>query len=68
MKVCIRILSDSQGGYVALCPSLPGCTGRGQTREDAERKICEAIVGYLAAVGNFVPTESMLQRQVTLES
>jgi predicted RNase H-like HicB family nuclease len=28
---------------------------RGATRDDAQRKLDEAIRGYLAAVGNFVP-------------
>jgi predicted RNase H-like HicB family nuclease len=54
MTLHIRIVSD-RGGYMAACPSLPGCMTRGSTREEARTKIGEAIVGYLAAVNNFVP-------------
>ena len=55
MKVCVRIDCQDQERFLAFCPSLPGCTSEGRTREEAEQKIHEAILGYLAAVGNFVP-------------
>lgn len=55
MKLCIRITIDSEGTYTAVCPSLPGCWCRGRTREEARERLDEAIRGYLAAVGNFVP-------------
>ncbi|MDY6913042.1 MAG: type II toxin-antitoxin system HicB family antitoxin [Planctomycetota bacterium] len=55
MKVCVRILQDSRGGYTARCPSLPGCISHGQTRAEACEKLDEAIRGYIAAVSNFVP-------------
>jgi predicted RNase H-like HicB family nuclease len=55
MKVRIRIIRNENGGYTAVCPSLPGCMCRGNTREEAREKINEAIFGYIASVGNFVP-------------
>ncbi len=55
MKLRIRIIRNENGGYTAQCPSLPGCTCRASTREEATEKINEAIYGYIAAVGNFVP-------------
>jgi len=55
MKLSIRIESSSSGDYVALCPSLPGCITRGQTRQEAKEKLDEAIRGYIAAVSDFVP-------------
>ena len=55
MKVSIKICRNEQGGFTALCPSLPGCKSCGQTREEAQQKIDEAIRGYLAAMSNFVP-------------
>lgn len=55
MKVCIRIVRNEQGDFTALCPSLPGCATRGQTRQEAHNLLEEAIKGYLAAVGEFVP-------------
>ncbi|HHH75526.1 MAG TPA: type II toxin-antitoxin system HicB family antitoxin [Phycisphaerae bacterium] len=55
MKLGIRILNGESGTFKAVCPALPGCVSRGLTREEAADKLDEAIRGYLAAVGNFVP-------------
>ena len=55
MKFCIKIMRNEKGDFTAICVSLPGCMSRGQTREEAKEKLEEAIRGYLAAVGNFVP-------------
>ena len=55
MKLCIRITVDGDGNYTAVCPSLPGCSCRGRTREEAKERLNEAIRGYIAAVSNFVP-------------
>ncbi len=55
MKLCVRIIEDARGRFTALCPSLPGCISSGKTREEACRKLDEAICGYIAAVSNFVP-------------
>ena len=55
MNLCIRIIRNETGDYTALCTSLPGCVSRGSTREDARKSLEDAIRGYLAAVGNFVP-------------
>ncbi len=55
MKVAVQIVVDAQGRFTALCPSLPGCCSKAQTREQAQQKLHEAIKGYLASVSNFVP-------------
>ncbi len=55
MKLTIRILDDGEGGYLAVCPSLPGCCTRAASREEARERLDEAIRGYIAAVNNFVP-------------
>lgn len=34
-------------GYVAECPTLPGCLSQGKTKEDALHNIREAIRGWL---------------------
>ncbi len=34
-------------GWVAECPSLPGCISQGKTREEAVANIKEAIKGYI---------------------
>ena len=55
MKLAIQIIDNEQGGYTAVCPSLPGCRCLGETRQEAKEKLNEAILGYVAAVNNFVP-------------
>jgi len=55
MKLYVKIWRDETGKYVAACPSLPGCTTTGRTREEAKEKLEDAIRGYLASVNNFVP-------------
>jgi predicted RNase H-like HicB family nuclease len=56
MKLCIRIQPDQHGTFVAICPSLPGCVTRGQTKDEARERLMEAIEGYLAAVSDCVVT------------
>lgn len=55
MKLCIRISKSERGGFIASCPSLPGCVTRGQTKDQARENMSEAIKGYLASVSDFVP-------------
>ena len=40
----------SGGGYAAFVPSLPGCHTQGETVEEAERNIQEAIELYLESL------------------
>ena len=62
MKLSIRIIRNEGGGYTAMCPSLPGCMCRGDSRAEARERLDDAIRGYIAAVSNFVPEH--LERQV----
>lgn len=55
MRLNVKIIHNDQGDYTALCTSLPGCVSRGPSKEDAKKALEEAIRGYLAAVGDFVP-------------
>lgn len=55
MKICISIRKTETGWYTAVCPQLPGCLSRGQTCAEAVVRIEDAIRGYFAAVGDFVP-------------
>lgn len=41
---------DSEGGFVAFVPSLPGCHTQGETLEEAERNVKEAITLYLESL------------------
>ena len=49
-----------EGGYVAFVPALPGCHTQGETLEETERNVKEAIALYLesvAAHGEPIPQE-----------
>ncbi len=39
-----------EGGYVAVAPALPGCHSQGDTLEEAEKNIKEAIEVYLESL------------------
>lgn len=39
-----------EGGYAAFVPSLPGCHTQGETIEEAEKNISEAIELYLESL------------------
>lgn len=43
MKFTITITRDEDGIYIADCPAIPGCMSQGQTEEEAQRNIQEAI-------------------------
>lgn len=50
-----------EGGYVVLVPALPGCHSQGETLEEAEKNIKEAIELYLeslAASKEAIPEET----------
>jgi len=48
MKLLINLQYDFEyQGYVADCPSLPGCMSQGKTRNEALKNIKEAIRGYV---------------------
>jgi antitoxin HicB len=59
-----------EGGYVALVPALPGCHTQGESLEEAERNVKEAIELYLtslAAHGDPIPEEGRsFQGRVTV--
>ncbi len=49
-----------EGGYVAFVPALPGCHTQGETLEETERNVKEAIALYLeslASHGEAIPEE-----------
>ncbi len=43
MKFLITIFQDEDGVYIAECPSIPGCFSQGNTEQEAEKNIQEAI-------------------------
>ena len=48
MKLKIDLQYDFEyQGFVANCPSLPGCMSQGKTKKEALKNIREAIQGYV---------------------
>ena len=51
---------ESEGGFTAMVPSLPGCVSYGKNLVEAKKMILDAIMGYLASLkkhGEEVPTD-----------
>ena len=48
MKFLVTITQDEDGMFVAECPSIPGCVSQGNTAEEAEANIQDAIRECLA--------------------
>jgi len=48
MRFKVDLIYDAEyNGYVAECPSLPGCMSQGESISEAMANIREAITGYL---------------------
>jgi predicted RNase H-like HicB family nuclease len=47
MKYAVILERESDGGFVASVPVLPGCISQGDTKEEAMANIQEAIELYL---------------------
>ena len=62
---------DPEGGYVAMVPALPGCHTQGDTIDEAQENIKEAIELYLESLreGNESLPENpqLLQGNVEVE-
>ena len=53
--------SAPEGGYAAYVPALPGCHSQGDTLEEAEKNVTEAIELYLESLTahrELIPQES----------
>jgi predicted RNase H-like HicB family nuclease len=60
MRDTVIIESGRESGYVALCPSLPGCVSQGRTKREVIKNIKEAMEAYIEALledGIAVPVE-----------
>lgn len=58
---------DPEGGFVASVPSLPGCYSQGDTLEETQKNITEAIELYLETLSNEkndIPEEHLWQGHV----
>ena len=43
MKLDIIMFQDEDGIFIAECPSIPGCVSQGNTEQEAEQNIKEAV-------------------------
>ena len=61
MRYTVILEQESDGGFVASVPALPGCVSQGDNRAEALRNIREAVELYIEdcrAAGDPVPVES----------
>jgi predicted RNase H-like HicB family nuclease len=59
--------SQPGGGYHTLCPALPGCHSEGDTLEEADANIREAIALHLESLrahGETPPVEDILMKSL----
>lgn len=47
MKKYLVVIETTQSGFSAYSPDLPGCVSTGQTREEVEQNMREAIAFHL---------------------
>ena len=57
--------SATEGGYVVYAPALPGCHTQGETLEEAEKNIREAIILYVESMG--LRREALLKKGRVLQ-
>ena len=49
-KYLVYIEPAEEGGYIAVCPALPGCVTQGESVEDALALAKDAIEGYIQSL------------------
>ncbi len=47
MKKYLIVIEETQTGFSAYSPDLPGCVSTGQTRQEVEQNMREAIAFHL---------------------
>ena len=58
------VLQESEEGFAASCPGLPGCWSQGETEDEAVANIQEAITDYLAVVDEMTQGEIIREVEV----
>ena len=61
LKYTVFFEHDPQGGFVATVPLLPGCVSQGESFEEAQVMIKDAIKGYISVLkadGAIIPKAS----------
>ena len=65
MNYKVRI-QESEEGFSASCPGLPGCWSQGETEEEALENIKDAIQEYLAAADELMKDADVREVEVTV--
>lgn len=52
MKRFLIVIEETESGYSAYSPDLPGCVSTGHTREGVERNMRDAIAFHLEGMRN----------------
>ena len=47
MKINAILEAQSEGGFTAYIPALPGCISEGETAKEAKKNLLDALEGYL---------------------
>jgi predicted RNase H-like HicB family nuclease len=65
MKIKIIVHEAEEGGYWAEVPAIPGCVSQGESLEELDDNIREAIVGCLS-VDPIEPVSEGFERELDL--
>ena len=66
MRVKVRVYEAPEGGFWAVVPGIPNCVSEGETLEEVQRNIAEALQG-LAEVEEYGPEADQPSRVVEVE-
>ena len=67
MRLKVVLEPSDEGGYTVHVPSLPGCVSEGDTLEEAQANIREAIEVYLEPVDDdSIVEEGVLVQELVL--
>ena len=69
MKKYLIVIEPTQTGYSGYSPDLPGCVSTGQTRDEVEKNMKEAIAFHLDGLrqeGQTVPEPNAYSAYVEL--
>ena len=58
------IIEEDEDGFYAYCPELKGCQSQGDTLEEVQTNITEAVELYLATLSED-EKQKLLQKKVT---
>ncbi len=58
------VLEESEEGFAASVPALPGCHSQGTTEQEAIENITDAIREYLAAVNDRIRRDNVREVEV----